>query len=684
MDEQMKAPVAEKREQRLTIHGHTRVDPYYWLKERDNPEVMAYLKAENDYTRAILAKDSTLEKKLYGEIIGRIKQDDMSVPYLHKGYYYYSRYEEGREYPLYCRKKGDLEAAEEIMLNVNELSEGHTFYQIGGWSVSPDNKKLVYGVDTVSRRKYTLYIKDLGTGSLYQEHIPLTVGNASWANDSKTLFYALKDDSTLRSYKIYRHTLGTPAGKDTLVYHEKDETFSTFVYKTKSEKYIIIGSSSTLSDEYRFLDADTPSGRFRIIQPRQRNLEYSIGHYKDKFYIRTNLEAKNFRLMEAPVSNPSKENWKEIIPHREDVYLQDMELFSDFLVLNERMEGLTRLRVISSKSGEEHYLDFGEQVYVAGISVNPQFDTKILRYSYTSLTTPQSTFDYDMETREKILLKQQEVVGDFDKANYETIRVYATAGDGTRIPISMVYRKGMGKDGRNPLLLYGYGSYGITIDPSFSSSRLSLLDRGFIYAIAHIRGGQINGREWYEDGKLFNKKNTFTDFNDCARFLIDENYSGPERMFAMGGSAGGLLMGAVVNLQPDLYRGVIARVPFVDVLTTMLDEDIPLTTSEYDEWGNPNRKEDYDYILSYSPYDNVKAMDYPAMLVTTGLNDSQVQYWEPAKWVARLRDMKTDDDPVLLYTNMDTGHGGASGRFEYYREVAMEYAFLLELAGITE
>ncbi len=680
----MKPPVAEKIEKELTIHGHTRIDPYYWLRERENPKVIEYLEAENAYKDAMLKDTEKLQQKLFDEIVGRIKKDDSSVPYFDNGYYYYTRYEEGKEYAIRCRKKGSLEAEEEVLLDENEMARGHDYFAIGGVSVSPDNSLMVYGVDTVSRRKYILYIKNLETGELYEETIPTTVGYAAWANDNKTLFYTQKDDETLRSHKIFKHVLGTPVDQDPLIYFEEDETYSTYVYKSKSDRFLIIGSSSTLSDEYRFLDADKPDGEFRILQERERGLEYSIGHFGDYFYIVTNLDAKNFRLMKTPVNATSKDNWEEIIPHREDVYLVDIELFQEYLVAAERKEGLINLRVISWDTGEEHYLDFGEEVYVAGISVNPEFDTKVLRYAYSSLTTPNSTFDYNMETREKTLMKQEEVLGGFVAANYESKRLYAKADDGTIIPMSIVYRKGMKKDGKNPCLIYGYGSYGHTIEPYFRSPLLSLLDRGFIYAIAHVRGGQIYGRQWYEDGKLFKKMNTFKDFNDCAEFLIAEKYTSPDLLFAQGGSAGGLLMGAIINLQPELYKGVVAAVPFVDVVTTMLDEDIPLTTSEFDEWGDPKQKDYYEYMLSYSPYDNVEAKDYPNMLVTTGLHDSQVQYWEPAKWVARLRDMKTDDNLLIMHTNMEAGHGGQSGRYRRYRETALEYAFMLKLAGIRD
>jgi oligopeptidase B len=681
---QMKPPVAKKIPKELNIHEDTRIDNYYWMNDREDSAVIAYLEEENAYREAIMKHTDDLQSKLYDEIVGRIKQTDMSVPYRVNGYFYYTRYEEGKEYPIYCRKKGSLEAEEEIMLNVNEMAEGFAFYQVVGLSVSPDNKLLSYGVDTLSRRMYTIHFKNLETGEIYDDRLPVTTGGVAWANDNKTLFYTLKDEQTLRSHKVMKHKLGDPATSDELIFQEDDETFVTGAWKTKSRDYIMIGSFATLSNEYRFLDANDPDGEFKTIQPRIRELEYTVSHHGDKFYIVTNMDAKNFRLMETPVSSPGKENWKELIPHREDVYLDGIEIFNDYLVLSERKDGLINLRVRPWDGSEEHYLDFGEEAYTAYISTNPEFDTKILRYGYTSMTTPNSTYDYNMESREKTLLKQQEVIGDFDPANYETRRLYATATDGTKIPLSMVYRKDVEKNGKNPLLLYGYGSYGYTIDPSFSSVRLSLLDRGFVYVIAHIRGGQIYGRQWYEDGKLLNKKNSFTDFVDAAKFLLAENYTSKQHLYAMGGSAGGLLMGAVINIAPELFNGVIAAVPFVDVVTTMLDESIPLTTGEFDEWGNPKDKEYYDYMLSYSPYDNVEQKDYPNMLVTTGLHDSQVQYWEPAKWVAKLREYKTDDNILLLYVNMDTGHGGASGRFERFRETAMEYAFLFMLEGIAE
>ncbi len=680
----IKPPVAKIVPHELTAHGLTRIDNYYWLSQRDNPEVMAYLEAENAYKDAVIAHTKDLQEKLFNEIVGRIKQTDMSVPYKDQGYFHFTRYEEGGEYPIYSRKKGSLDAEEEIVLDVNEMAKGHDYYSVAGYSTSSNNNLIAYGVDTVSRRLYTLYFMDLAARQVLDEQIPNTSGRAAWANDNKTVFYALKDSTTLRPYKIMKHVLGTDPSEDQEIYEEKDETFDIYTFKSKSKKYIMIASAHTLSSEYRFLDADNPEGEFKVIQPRERDHEYSVDHWQDKFYILTNLDAKNFRLMETPVDRTTKENWKEVIPHREEVLLEGFEIFKNNLVLSERKNGLTQIRIIKWSDKSEHYLDFGEEAYLAYISTNPSFDTDLLRYGYTSLTTPSSTYDYDMNTREKTLLKQEEVGGDFNPDNYMTERQYATARDGTKVPISLVYRKGLQKNGDNPLLLNGYGSYGSSSDPAFRSDRLSLLDRGFVYALAHIRGGSEMGRYWYEDGKLFNKKNTFYDFIDCAEYLIEQKFTNPDKLFAIGGSAGGLLMGAVVNIRPDLWKGIIAAVPYVDVITTMLDSSIPLTTSEYDEWGDPNQKDYYDYMLSYSPYDNVEAKNYPAMLVTTGFHDSQVQYFEPAKWVAKLRALKTDDNPLIFHINMEGGHGGVSGRFRRYRETALEYAFMLDLVGIKE
>jgi len=676
-------PVAKKIPHELTIHNDVRVDNYFWLNDRDNPEVIQYLEDENNYTSAMMKNTENLQDKLFNEIVGRIKQTDVSVPYFTNGYFYYTRYEEGKEYPVYCRKKDSMDEEEEVMLNVNEMAEGHEYYHVASITVSPDNKMIAYGVDTVSRRLYTIYFKNLETGEVLPETIASTSGSASWANDNRTLFYVKKDEQTLRTFQVYRYKLQANMEPE-LVFEETDETFYCYVYKSRSKEYIIIGSSATLSDEYRILSADNPDGEFSIFQSRERELEYSIGHFHDKFYIRTNLEAKNFRLMETPIHATSKENWKEVIPHRPDVLLEGFLNFDKFMVIDERIRGNTKLRIIDMESQKEHYVDFGEEVYTTWISTNPEFSTDLLRIGYSSLTTPMSTYDYNMTGREMLLLKREEVVGGHNPDEYKSLRLYAKASDGREIPISLVYKKSTPLDGTAPLLLYGYGSYGITIDPYFNSARLSLLDRGFIFAIAHVRGEQFLGREWYEDGKLLNKKNTFTDFIACVQYLVDCNYTQTDRLMAYGGSAGGLLIGAIINMRPDLFKGVIAAVPFVDVVTTMLDESVPLTTAEYDEWGNPNKKEYYDYMLSYSPYDNVEAKAYPNMLVTSGLHDSQVQYWEPSKWVAKLRDMKTDENLLLLYTNMEAGHGGASGRFKKHKETALEYAFLLKLVGIKK
>jgi len=673
-------PRATKIEKILEMHGDSRTDYYYWLNERENPEVISYLEAENQYTQESLSHTEDFQKKLYDEMIGRIKQTDESVPYKLNGYWYYTRYEEKKEYPIYCRKPESLDNPEEILIDVNVLAEGHAFFDVAGLSISPDNKILAYGTDTLSRRIYTIHFKDLVTNDMLEDTIENTTGGCSWAADNQHVFYSVKDEQTLRSHQIFRRKLGEPVS--TLIYEEKDETFNTYVYKSKSKKYMIIGCDSTLTSEYRILEANNPTGEFRIFEPRKRGHEYGIAHFEDRFYVTTNDNAKNFKLMVTPEKKTGMKNWKEVIPHREDTLLEGIELFKNYMVVDERRNGLTQLHIINQIDQSEHYLDFGEAAYSAGASVNPDFDSEWLRFSYTSLTTPNSVFDYHMPTREKKLLKQQEVVGGYNPSEYNTERLYATATDGTQIPISIVYKKSFDKKEETPLLLYGYGSYGATMDVYFSSVRLSLLDRGFTFAIAHIRGGQELGRHWYDDGKLLKKTNTFTDFIDSAKFLIVNHYTSPRHLYAMGGSAGGLLMGAVVNMSPELWNGIVSQVPFVDVVTTMLDDTIPLTTGEYDEWGNPNEKEYYDYIKTYSPYDNVVAKDYPTMLITTGLHDSQVQYWEPAKWVAKLRELKTDNNRILLYTNMEAGHGGASGRFEKLKEVAMEYAFLLDLEGI--
>ena len=686
------APIAEKIPYEMTKFNDLRVDNYYWMKLTDeqkleeNPDehtrqVVAYLEAENEYKDKMMSHLEDDIDMLYNEIIGRIKQDDSSVPFFKNGYFYISRYAEGQEYPIYSRKKESLETDEEIMLDVNELAEGYEYYNISGRSVSPDNKILAFGEDTLSRRKYVIRFKDLETGAYLPDRIENTTGSCVWANDNKTVFYTRKDDA-LRSFKIFKHILGTPTEMDEEVFHESDDTFSAFVYKTKSEKYIVIGSWSTISQEYRLLDANNPEGALVMFQERVPNLEYSINHYQDKWYIRTNKDgAYNFKLMTTPEGKTGKENWQDFIEHRDQVFLEGIDIFSDYLVVNERIDGISKIQVRPWAGGAPYHIDFGEEAYTAYPTTNPEFDTEILRLSFTSMTTPGTVYDFNMKTRKLTLMKRQEVLGEFNPDDYQSERLMVPVRDGAKVPVSVVYKKGFKKDGSQPLLLYGYGSYGNSMDPYFSSVRLSLLDRGFAFAIAHIRGGQEMGRKWYEDGKFLNKKNTFRDFVDCGQYLVDQQYTSRENLYGMGGSAGGLLIGAVINMAPDLFNGMVAAVPFVDVLTTMLDDSIPLTTGEYNEWGNPNEEAYYHYIKSYSPYDNVERKDYPAMLVTTGYHDSQVQYWEPAKWVAKLRDMKTDKNPLLLHTNMGAGHGGASGRFRRLKDTAMEYAFLLDLAG---
>ena len=632
----------------------------------------------------VMANTEELQKELYEEIVNRIKQTDESVPYFKNGYWYYTRYEEGKEYPIYARKKGSMDAKEEILINANERAAGHDYYSVSGLEVSPDNKLLAFGEDTLSRRVYHIQFLNLETGEILSDKLDNTTGTGAWANDNKTYFYTTKNKVSLLSEKIYRHTLGEQNAQDDLVYEEKDPSFYIGVGKSKSDDYVMIYAGSTLTTDYHILKADNPNGDFQQFTPREEGLEYNLDHYKDKFYVVTNLDAKNFRLMETPENATSKENWVEVIPHRENVLLQGIEVFDNYLVVNERGNALTQMRIIEQDSGEEHYLEFEEPAYVAFFSRNPEFKTNKLRYMYSSFTTPMSTIEYNMETGEKEVLKVEEVVGGHNPDDYVTERFFAEARDGVKVPVTVVYKKDVEKSPETPLLLYAYGSYGSSMDPYFNSARLSLLDRGFIYATAHIRGGQDMGREWYEEGKMFKKKNTFTDFIDVADHLIQNNYTSPNHLYAQGASAGGLLMGAVVNMAPEKFNGVIAGVPFVDVVSTMLDETIPLTTNEFDEWGNPKNKDSYDYMLSYSPYDNVTKQEYPHMLVTTGLFDSQVQYWEPAKWVAKLRDHKTGDNLLLLETNMEAGHGGASGRFERYKKTALEYAFLLKLEGMVE
>ena len=674
-------PIAKIVPHRLEQHGQARIDNYYWLKERTNPEVVAYLEAENAWAAQAMKHTEALQETLFNEMVGRLKQDDSSVPYLDEGYWYYTRFVEGGNYPLYCRKKGKLSSREEVMLDANALARGQGYFSATGVQPSPGRNVLAFATDTVGRRFYTIRFKDLATGALLPDTIKDVTGNLAWANDNRTLFYTRQDPATLRSHRVYRHELGAEAANDVLVYEETDETYSVYLAKTKSKRFVTIVSGQTLATEVRYLDAGTPREAFRVFLPRERGHEYSVDHLGDRFYIRTNAGAKNFKLVATPVDAPARENWRDVIPHRDDTYVADFDLFRDYLVVEERRAGLTQLRVVPFGGGAEHTIDFGEPTYSAGIGVNRESDTGVLRYTYSSLTTPNSVYDYDMATRTKKLMKRDEVLGGFDPASYASERLWAPARDGARVPISLVYRRDFKRDGRGPLMLYGYGSYGYSTDASFSVARLSLLDRGFAVALAHIRGGSELGRDWYENGKLLKKKNTFTDFIDCADYLVSEKYTSPDRLFAQGGSAGGLLIGAVVNLRPDLFKGAVAQVPFVDVVTTMLDSSIPLTTSEYDEWGDPNKEEYYGYMMTYSPYDNVVPQAYPNLLVTTGLHDSQVQYWEPAKWVAKLRAVKTDGNRLLLQTNMEAGHGGTSGRLRRFRDQALVYAFVIDLAG---
>ena len=679
-----KPPIANVKPTVLEKHGDKRTDNYFWLNNRENPEVIDYLNQENAYYNRMTADTKKFQADLFEEMKSRIKEDDASVPYLYNGYYYITRFEIGKDYPIYSRKKGSLDAKEEILFDCNEMAKGHSYFQLGGLSISPDNKFATFGTDTVGRRIYIIQVKNLQTNEILADKIENATGNSVWANDNKTIFYTRKDKVTLRSDKVYKHKLGGDVEKDPLVFFEQDDTFDVSVSKEKSKKYIVIGSSSTLTTEFRILPADQPDSEFKVFQKRTRGLEYHIAHYGDSFYIVTNKDkATNFKLMKTPENATEKENWTEVIAHRKDVLIEDIEIFKNFLVIEERSNGLNKILIKPWNGKSEYYLPFESETYTAFTTANVDFDTDVLRYSYQSMATPSSVIDFNMKTKVKDVKKEQQVLGgQFDKNNYTEERLWATATDGTKIPISVVYRKGVKKDGKNPLLLYAYGSYGASMDPYFSSARLTLLDRGFIFAIAHIRGGEELGRDWYENGKLLNKKNTFTDFIDCSKFVIAEKYTSPKHLYAEGGSAGGLLMGAIVNMAPELYHGVIAQVPFVDVITTMLDDTIPLTTGEYDEWGNPNDKEYYDYMKSYSPYDNVEAKAYPNMYVSTGLHDSQVQYWEPAKWVAKLRATKTDKNLLFLDTNMDAGHGGASGRFEALKEVAKEFSFLLDLEKI--
>ncbi len=679
--QEIQPPRAKVIPKKDTLFGDVRIDNYYWLRERDNPEVLDYLKAENAYTEAVMEPTKALQEKLFREMKGRIKETDLSVPVKWGGYYYYSRTEAGKQYRIHCRKKGSMKAPEEVLLDENQLAKEHDFLRIGVREVSPDHRLLAYSVDTSGSETYTLYIKNLETGELLSDAIPNTYYSVEWGNDNRTLFYTVLD-AAKRPYKLYRHVLGNPPEKDELVYHEPDEKYFVSLYKSKDREYIFLELESQITTEVRFLNANQPQESFRVIHPRQHEMEYSVEHHSGSFYILTNDQAKNFRLMKTPVDHPGKKYWQEVVPHREDVMLEGMEMFKNHLVLFERKSGLRHIHITDFRYNTSHDIDFPEPVYTVWRDQNPEFDSNILRFSYTSLVTPKSIYDYNMDTRKRRLMKQEEVLGGYDPKQYQSERIFAEAPDGTKIPISVVYKKGFRKDGSHPFYLYGYGSYGATIEPYFNSNRLSLLDRGFGYAIAHVRGGGEMGRQWYEDGKLLKKKNTFTDFIACAEHLVGQGYTIPNKLVIAGGSAGGLLMGAVTNMRPDLFNTVIAKVPFVDVLNTMLDPTIPLTVTEYEEWGNPNIKEYYFYIKSYSPYDNVEAKAYPNMFVTAGLNDPRVQYWEPAKWTAKLRAHKTDDHLLLLKINMGAGHGGASGRYDYLKEIALEYSFIFDCLDI--
>ena len=683
MSKKIIPPKAKIKPKQLEIHDDLRIDNYYWLNDRENPDVIDYLEQENTYCDAMLSHTKDFQTNLFDEMKARIKEDDESVPYKYNGYWYIVKFKKGNDYPIYTRKKENLDALEEVMFDCNEIAKGHTYFKLVGISISPDNTMVSFGIDTVSRRQYTIQIKNLITGNIYKDSIKNTTGGATWANDNKTLFYTSKNEQTLRSDKIYKHKLGEDVKNDTVIFNEDDETFGTTVNKTKSKKYIVIASYSTLTTEFQILNANNPEGEFKVFQARINGLEYSISHFENEFYIVTNADdATNFKLMKTSEDVTEISNWINVIEHREDTLLEGIDIFKKFLVINERRNGLNEIRIKRWDNSEEYYLPFNSETYTAYTTTNVDFDTTVLRYAYNSLTTPSSVIDFDMVSKTKVVLKEQEVLGGtFKKENYVSERVWATANDGTKIPISLVHHIDTKKSDKTPLLIYSYGSYGSTIDPYFSTVRLSLLDRGFIYAIAHVRGSEYLGRQWYDNGKLLHKKNTFFDFIACSKFLIKKGYTSAKHHYAMGGSAGGLLMGVIVNLSSKLYNGIVAQVPFVDVVTTMLDDSIPLTTGEYDEWGNPNDKTYYDYMKSYSPYDNVKENDYPNLLITAGLHDSQVQYWEPAKWVAKIRTLKKDNHILLLKTNMDAGHGGASGRFEALKEDALEYAFLLDLEG---
>jgi oligopeptidase B len=681
LQKKLPAPIADKQPQVLELHGDRRVDKYFWLREVDNPKVIAYLEAENAYTAVMMEHTEELQANLYAEMLARIQETDMSVPYRKDNYYYYSRTETGKAYPIYCRKQGSLDAPEEVLLDENELAASYEFFSIGAFAVSPNHQILAYSVDTTGSEIYTLFFLDLLTHQLYPESITDSSFDFAWANDNRTGFYT-KIDQTNRPYQLFRHSLGTPNTEDILIYEETDDAYSLYVGKTRSQAYILMSLQSKTTTEIHYLDANYPDHDFQLVHPRTQGIEYAVEHHTDYFYIVTNDAATNFKLVKTPIVKPAKENWQTIIPHREDVMLSGVSLFANHLVIYERKGGLETARVQNLSTGEENSINFPEATYEFSEGYNPEFNTHILRLNYTSFLTPHSVFDYDMQSNQRELKKEIEVLGGYDKTQYQSEWLMATAEDGTQIPISIVYKQGLKKDGKNPLLLTGYGAYGYPYFASFSSNRLSLLDRGIIFAIAHIRGGEEMGRKWYEAGKFLNKKNTFTDFIACAEYLIREQWTASDRLAISGGSAGGLLMGAVMNMRPDLFQVVVAHVPFVDVVTTILDTSLPLSAMEHQEWGDPNDKVYYEYMKSYSPYDNIEAKDYPHLLITAGLNDARVKYWEPAKWTAKLRELKTDQNVLLLKTNMGAGHGGASGRYESLRELAFDYAFILDRLGL--
>ncbi|MBD3216848.1 MAG: prolyl oligopeptidase family serine peptidase [candidate division Zixibacteria bacterium] len=675
-------PTAEKKPHVDTLHGDIRVDDYYWLRDKEDSNVIAYLEAENEYLEKVMAHTEDFQEDMYEEILSRIKETDINVPYRLGDYYYYSRTEEGKDYPIYCRKKGSLEAEEEIYLDQNVLAKSYDYMDIGLMKISPSQQLLAYTIDTTGFENFTLFVKDLESGDLHPDIIKNCGYSVEWANDNQTLFYTIRDSAN-RPFKLFRHKLATEQENDALVYHETDDMYWMGVGKTKDDEYLIMATGTRGTDEYYFLDADNPTGKFKIVHPRTRGLEYSIDHYKGTWYIVTNDNATNFKLMKAPVENPGKDNWSEVIPHREDVKLDYIDLFEDHMVVWERADGLRQVQIRNFGTGEKHYVEFPEPVYSVSPGSTPEFKSKKVRLDYVSLVTPQSVFDYDMNTKEMELKKQREVLGGYDKTQYASERVFATGNDGAKIPISIMYRKdNFKKDGTNPMYFYVYGAYGNSLDPWFSSSRLSLLNRGFAFCIAHVRGGGEMGREWYDSGKKMQKINTFEDVISSSEYLIEENYTSAEKLVLVGGSAGGTTVGAAMNMRPDLFEVVIAHVPFVDIINTLLDPSIPLTTIEWEELGNPQEEEYYKYMLKYSPYDNVEAKEYPAMLVTTGLNDPRVAFWEPAKWVAKMRQMKTDDNPLLLKTNMGAGHMGASGRYDYLKDLAFEYVFILDHFGI--